>query len=76
MKRKECLKMKGRAILAFIISYLISRIIFYLTDFQYMPFTEEFKPLKLLIDLGAWTIIYTFSYWMLEKLIQEKKDSR
>lgn len=69
------LKMKVRVFLAFIISYLISRIIFYFTGFQYMPFTEGFKALKLLIDFGTWALIYTVSYWALGKIDSKIKDN-
>ncbi len=58
---------KRKNILAFIITYLVSRFIYILLDFEY-DFLIEGINIKLIIDLSMWIIIFIIVSWLLEKI--------
>ena len=48
-------------IYAFLIAYVVSRIVFMLLDFDYNIFRGSFSFVKLLIDFGVFALIYIIS---------------
>ena len=59
--------LRSSALLAFVISYIVSRGIFAAAGFRYDIFEEPFSIGKLLIDFGVWCIVYGISYVLLER---------
>lgn len=62
-----------RNIIAFIISYFITRLGFYLLG--YNPFEHNTFWVGLLIDFGIWVLIFGLVSWGMHKIGPTKKSS-
>lgn len=62
----------SRNITAFIISYFITRLSFYL--FGYNPFEYNTFWVGLLIDFGIWVVIFILVSSLLNKIIKKDKQ--
>jgi len=47
-----------RRLVAVVLAYVTSRVVFGLFEFQYRPFDESFDLGKLAIDLGVFVVLY------------------
>ncbi|MCY6959846.1 hypothetical protein [Clostridium brassicae] len=60
-------------VITFIMSYIVTRGIFKLTNFQYSFFREFFNIPKLIIDFGTWMITYVVIYTIIQKCFKVHK---
>ncbi len=63
----------SRHITAFIISYFITRLGFYL--FGYNPFEQTSFWMGLIVDFVIWVTVFVLVSWLLSKLFKSKKSS-
>lgn len=55
--------------LSFVVAYIVSRITFAATGFDYDLFSEPFDLGKLLVDFGVWGALYALSYSVLARVL-------
>lgn len=60
-------------IMTFIFAYIVSRVIFKLTNFKYSLFSDPFNITKFAIDLGTWMIISFIILLVLKKCFKVVK---
>ena len=64
--------MKGRRWIAFssvVIAYVVSRIAYAVTDFDYDVFSDPFDLGKLVVDVGVWVALYALGYSGLARIV-------
>lgn len=54
-------------VLTIIITYIISRIVFYFVGFEY-HIQEGFNLFKLIIDISTWIILFMVVRWLILKI--------
>lgn len=60
-----------KSLIAFIISYFITRLSYYLLG--YNPFENNTFWVGLLIDFGIWVAVFSFIIWLLHKISPTKQ---
>lgn len=67
--------MKNRGWIAFssvVITYIASRVMFAALDFSYNFMSDPFDLGKLIVDAGAWGVLYVLSYLALTRMLGHK----
>ena len=67
--------MKNRrwiAFLSLVVAYIASRVIFAAAGFTYNIFSDPFDLGKLVVDFGAWVVLYALSYLVFARVFGRK----
>ena len=63
----------AQKLLAFLVAFCGSKVIFHFMDFSYSVFTDPFDIEKLLIDIGVFFVLFSIG-WMAYYLFKPKRS--